>query len=296
MRQLSICIPTYNRLDMLKGLVNSIPEDYLVCISDNGNNVPDDCFNRQNVIVDHIHSVITAVNNWNNVINLTDKDWFILPGDDDIIMPDKLPIVENYIQKYSDCGLIIFGHGIINNKNEVRFGWSPKEEKYLKPPYSFYSLMRNIPCRWPSIVINAEKSRSVGNLAATSGFLCTAVDSLYLQHMAIKYPIALVPIVIGQYRIWDDNGTSQSIFTCDWFKDINLWQDILKDLLIKEKIYEVDYGKMRNQVIYDNLMAALSFARNRSIKEKINFVRNVGWPKGLGLLENLRLIKSITCK
>lgn len=295
MSRLSICIPSYNRLGMLKELVNSIPEEYEVCISDNGNSVPDNSFHRPNIIIDHLSTVVAPVVNWNNAINLTDKEWFILPGDDDVILHEKLPTIEYYMDKYSDCGLIIFGYDFINQNNVVKPGWHPNEEKYMLPPDSFYFMMRSVPCRWPSIVINTKKSRSIGNLDDKSGYLCTAVDSLYLQHLAIKFPIAVVPDVVGRYRVWNNNGTSQAIFTYNWFKDINLWQDKLRNILEKEDIYEVNYDRLRSRIIFDNLIAALSFAKKKKTKEKFNFVRKVGWPKGLGLLDYLRLIKGIVC-
>lgn len=293
MSNLSICIPTYNRLGLLKKLVNGIPEKYHVYISDNGNYVPDNCFSRTNIVIDHKPIVIPPDQNWNNATRLTKEDWFILPGDDDIIIPSKLNIIEDYIEKYSDCGLILFGYDIIDENDDVRAGWCPEEEIFFNPPESFYFLKRSLPCRWPAIVINTKRCRGIGGFADKRGFVCTAEDCLFLQHMAIKFPIALVPHVVGQYRIWGGNGTSTSTFSEQWFKDINLWQDVLKEILENENLYEVDCDKLRDQVIGDNLLSALYIAKDKSIGEKYRFVKNVGWPHRADFIDKLRLIKNI---
>ena len=211
MAKLSICIPTYKRLDYLHKLVDSIPEDYPIYISDNGGFIPDDFFNRKNVIISHLPEVVPMFSNWNNAINMVETDWFIIPGDDDVLFPEQLSLVEKNIDDYSDCAYIAYSYDLVDENDNVVGGWQPDCSKRYDKVDGFRMIQRSVPFRWPSIVINVEKSRSVGNFDESFSF--TASDSLYLQTLAIKYPIALINNKIGQYRVWGNSFTNKRIFT-----------------------------------------------------------------------------------
>lgn len=292
MENLTICIPSYNRLGMLKDLVNSIPEEYPVCISDNGNYVPDNSFCRGNIRIHHFESVVSSGDNWNRAVSLVETDWFILPGDDDIIFPHMLPRVMESIKKYPDCGIIVFGYNIINEKSESKLGWCPSEEIYLPVPQSFYNMKRHIPFRWPAFAINTKKSKEIGDFDQ-GPFQITAGDSYYLQYLAIKNPVALIPEVIGEYRIWGNNTTITKLFSTQWFKDVKLWQDKLKDLLQQENIQFVGFNKNRDLILSDNLIAALNSAKNAGLVEKLKFAKQVGIPYRAGLLNIARIVRAI---
>ena len=288
--KISVCIPTYNRVELLTQFVDKIPEEIQVCISDNGNYVKEDVFSRGNIKMTHEDKVVPPVTNWNKAISLVETEWFIIPGDDDFILPDMFSSVNDSINKYEDCGLIIYGYDIINGKGEVRKGWIPQDEQYMKVPASFYYMQRSIPFRWPSIVINTNKCREIGCL--DTDFVCTASDSLFLQYMAIKYPIALIPKILGLYRVWGGSETSSRILTEEWFSELRLWQEKLRVLLNDADIL-YDSKKVGDQVFCDNLVTAFEMNKHLSIKDKISFLRKVGLPYNAGLKDILRLIKRI---
>ena len=291
MGKLSICIPTYKRLDYLKAFVEKIPEKYQVCISDNGNFIPDGFFRRRNIKIKHLDEVVPMYANWNSAIDMVETEWFIMPGDDDIVKTDRLEQIERFIDLYSDCAYLAFAYDIVDEFGNITGGWKPMETLKFNKVDGFRYIQRSVPFRWPSIVINAKRSREVGNLDV--GFEYTAGDSFYLQIMAIRYPIAVINENVGQYRVWSSGYTNTLIFSKGWFEKIDLWQQKLSTLLKKEKVTGIDLEKLHDQAMCDNLTCALHLNKNKNIKERINLIRQIGWPWRCDAISQLRLLKKI---
>lgn len=291
MMNLTICIPTYKRLDYLKKYVETVPEKYPVCISDNGNFIPDNFFLRKNITIKHLQDVVPMFDNWNSAMKLAHTDWIVLPGDDDIVIVDKLDYIEEKIKKYNQCGLILFGHSIIDENEKETEGWCPNSEHIDVFPLSFQNLSRTLNCRWPSIVINMKFVKKAGFF--DTDFTFTASDSLFLQKMAIVAPVAYIPTVVGQYRIWSNSFTNIKIFTLEWFEQLRLWQDKLSDFLVEHHV-DVDKKRMSSLVLFDNLNYALLVSKyNHSLYERICFLKKVGIPFHAGVVNILRLFKSL---
>jgi hypothetical protein len=229
--------------------------------------------------------------NWNSAIDMVETEWFVFPGDDDTVKADKLPQVEEYINQYQDCAYLAFAYDVINENDDITGGWKPDETRKFNAVDGFRYIQNSVPFRWPSLVINASRSRSIGNI--DQDFTFTAGDSLYLQNMAIRYPIAVINENIGQYRVWQNSFTSQRILSMDWFSQIEMWQQKLKALIVEEKIEDVDAARIHDQVIYDNFMAAVSMNRQSGKKERISLIRQIGWPHQIRLIDQLRLFKRI---
>lgn len=286
---LSICIPTYKRVEYLIKLVNSIPEKYPVCISDNGNYVDESIFKRGNIKFMHIDNVVSMFSNWNNAISMVETDWFIMPGDDDILLIDVLEMVESYIMKHNNCAFLAFGYNNVDDNDISSIKWLPDSEKELEPLASFDAIKYGAPFSWPAIVVNTEKSRSIGNF--DEDFEYTASDNLYLQTLALKYPIALIDKVLGENRVWKNSTACKTIATKGWFEQLKLWQDKICIVLKNKEIDTYNPKEICDNITYNNLIAALG--NIRSIKERIRFIGDIGWPKRISFNKKLKLIKKI---
>ena len=291
MKNLTICIPTYKRLDFLKNLVESIPEEYPICISDNGRFVNDSFINRKNVKIHHLDNVIPLFENWNNAIEMVETEWFMIPGDDDVVLIDKLPLVEKYLENYNDCAFLAFAYETINEYGKKTKEWHPSRTGYFDKIEGFRIIERGVPYRCPAIVINTAKSRSIGNY--DTDFSYTAGDSLYIQRLALEYPSVVIDEVIGQYRVWDNNYTNQKLFSIEWFDQIQLWQNKLRKFLIEKEINGIDMDKLCDLVIFDNLTSAILSNKSATIYDRLKFVNHIGWPKRIGTVNLLRLIRHI---
>lgn len=293
-KTLTICIPTYKRLKYMNDLLNSIPSDLPVIISDNGNYIQNEFDNFNNVSVIHTNTIIPVFENWNNAINEVKTEWFIIPGDDDVFFKDKLANIAEYLNKYKDMGMIIFGHKIIDENNQISKGWTPKEESVYQPPIGFSSFITGVPARVPSIIFNTRKFLSCGSF--DQRFTVTAADSFLIQKLALKYPYALIPIELSSYRVWTTNFTSTKISTPEWLNEIKLWQSSLRPLIEEENgTLKINIKKMQDKVLFDNELFAIQTMKKNKVSsiQRFNFITKIGWPRYISLKNHLQLIKNI---
>ena len=286
---LTICIPTYKRIEYLKELVNSIPDKFPVCISDNGNYVDESIFNRGNIKFKHIDDIVTMFSNWNNAISMVETDWFLMPGDDDILFIDVLETVESYINKHTKCSYLAFGFDNVDGYGKRLKGWCPDTEIELEPLVSFDFIKYGACFSWPAIVVNTNKSRSIGNF--DEDFDYTASDNLYLQHLSLKYPIALVNKVLGGNRVWENSTACKTIATSGWFDQLKMWEDKICAILQNYQITKFNLNDIRDNITYNNLIVAV--ANIKSVNERFKFVNDIGWPKSISLKNKLKLLKKL---
>lgn len=297
---LTICIPTYKRLDYLHKLLGSIPNSIPVVISDNGSFIQNELDIYSNIrAIDHTDKILSMFDNWNNAVRLVKTNWFIIPGDDDLFLEGGLQYVLQIIQKYKDVesvGMFIFGHKIVNEYNLQTDGWVPNEETICFSPQGFNNFKYGVPARVPSIVFNTKKFYACGGFDTQFSF--TAGDSFLIQKMALNYSYVLIPQEISAYRVWESNFTNTSIYTKAWFDQIKLWLDLLADQLIdKHKELGIDIHKIQNIILLNNELYALLLMGKKGISrhKRFKFIDEIGWPHQIGLLNYLKLIKSILC-
>lgn len=274
MNSLTICIPTYKRIDYLYKLLGTIPESIPVCISDNGSFITNELDNYKNVQISHQKEVLGMFANWNKAIEMVKTKWFVIPGDDDLFPNDAFEQLDFYLDKYSDCGMIIFGHEMIDENDVCTSKWVPAEERRFQSPDGIKEFIPTIRARVPSIIFNTEKAIECGLFNPNFNF--TAADSLLMQQLALRSPYAFVPRILGKYRVWSTSFTNQKCYSVEWFDQLYLWQDIISREIVSFKA-PVDTKKMTSKIIYENIINGLSVMRsvNKTINERWSFVKHV---------------------
>ena len=126
--KLSICIPTYNRPNQLPNCLNSIliakkkaNLDFEVCISDNGSS-----YDVKNLIEQFSDQLKIKLNinkqnlgyqpNLLKVISISKGEFVWAIGDDDLLLPDSLKIVEELLTKYTDVDFFYLNSYILDYK------------------------------------------------------------------------------------------------------------------------------------------------------------------------------------
>lgn len=295
-QQLSVCIPAYRRSEYLRLLVSGLPADFPIFISDNGGFITAEKLSwTPNVTLAPCENVLSMFRNWNRAISLCDTEWFILPGDDDIVFSDRLPLVRELIGKYPDAGCLIFGYENIDSQGNVLSEWHPQERKVYRNPEGFREFRYGVLARWPAIVFRTEAVKAIGGF--DTDFTNTASDSLLMQNMALHFPIVFVPEILGQYRIWENSGTSKLICEREWFDNIELWMNKLGRLLNtgNDASPAEDIRTIASVVTTDNLSVALNNLRTRnvSLKDRLYFLRNMPKAFPLKTRDKLRLTKAL---
>lgn len=286
---LTICIPTYKRLDYLYKLLETIPESVSICISDNGSFITNELDNYKNVQISHQDEVLGMFANWNKAIEMVKTKWFIIPGDDDLFSENAFEQLDYYLEKYSDCGMIIFGHEVINEDGCYSSKWIPSEEKKYLSPLGIKEFIPTIHARVPSIVFNTEKARECGFF--NPNFKFTAADSLLMQQLALRAPFAYVPSILGKYRVWSTSFTNQKCYSTEWFDQLYLWQDIISREIESFKA-PVDAKKMTSKIIYENIVNGLNVMRSmkKTIKERWSFTKQARRDCTFSLADNCRIL------
>ena len=261
MEKLSICIPFYKHKAELLKLLSAIPHDIPVKISDDSSTLKREEL-PEGLIVDikPASKGRSIFENWNRASDMVQSEWFIIPGDDDIIYWEKLPLVTEAIKKYSDAGLIIFGHDYIDETDKVIDSWMPDEEIYANSREAFKYFQYGVSARWPAIVFNTAKFREMGKFDIE--FQNTAADSYLIQKLALNYPVALISKKIGAYRLWSNQLTSSLIVTKSWFEQLELWMNKLqKDLDHVGNDCLYDLNQIKTRIYFENQVASLSQMR-----------------------------------
>lgn len=291
----SICVPTYKRLKYIKESVGLIPNDIMIYISDNGNFITDEFSQYENVNVSHSDEVIPMFDNFNRAISLADTPWVLLPGDDDVYVTETLNSINNIIKGIPEnVSMVIFGHDIIDENDSVSEGWKPGSYATFEKGDYFERIKYGVPARLPSILFNKALLEKEGGF--DSAYVFTAGDSFLIQKLALKYKVVTVPSILSLYRVWKGNYTSMENASKNWFDKIQLWCDQLTELLEKENTdgkYDVDHIKRR--IWSSNILSGLSSMKdnNKSRSERISFLREVGFPYSVGIVDALRIAKNV---
>lgn len=112
----SILIPTKDRLDLLKYVVESILrqtyKEFEIIISDNNSNQDIqnwvNGFADERIVYYRQKSSVSVTENWNKANDMASGDYVIMLGDDDALFPDSLQTLNEYIQSYHFPQLIEF--------------------------------------------------------------------------------------------------------------------------------------------------------------------------------------------
>ena len=154
---LGVAIPTYNRSVLLDKLLSSIPANVPVSVSDNGS-FTDVTIKQKFKNADFIShsSVIDVFENWNVAAKNSNAKWLLIPSDDDLFYGDAFDTARNYITKYPNADMLIFGHELIDGDGNSREGWSPKQEIEYIAPTGFEIFKYGVDARMPSIVFKTS--------------------------------------------------------------------------------------------------------------------------------------------
>lgn len=299
LKDLTIAIPTYNRNDFLVKILSTIPKDECVIVSDNGGKV------TGNIISEYANfsfvkpsEKLEMFENWNFCIDKVKTKWFIIPSDDDLFYPNAFNKISTVLTKYNDASIIIFGHNVIDEFDNVQSTWVPSKLEVLQKPKGYNYFKYGVKARLPSIIFKTDIAKSFGLF--DKSFVYTAADSLLIQKCMLNGTAVLLPDIISAYRIWPNNFTSKYIASKDWLQKIDKWQDeILKDVEItyKKSDLKINALMIKDEVYADNLLGGIANVKTKSgLKEAFRFAKSVRFPWNAKLITKLRIIKALLLK
>ncbi len=176
--QLSICIPTYNRPELLKRVLASlgdasafIGQNVELVISDNSTDkqseqIVHDFEKIWPGSITYRHNVpgIPRIDNQNQAISLATGKWIQVLHDDDYLLPGGLTkILDELNQTKPTDRVLLFGVKVVDQNDQPLRSHTFLRKKYLQPAVALRQILSNSSMvRMPAIVIHRDAYNRVG--------------------------------------------------------------------------------------------------------------------------------------
>lgn len=293
---LTIAIPTYNREVLLTKLVDSIPKDINISISDNGSFLSAK-FKEQheNVSIIENEKILDIFYNWNTSIKNIDKTYYLaIPSDDDLYNIESFKFIKETINSLDDVDIFIFGNNFIDGNDNIIGSYCPKELKVFDSPTGLNEFLYGVNVRMPSVFFKKSFLDEIGYFDEKN-FTLTAADSELVQRSLLLGKVAFIPKIVSSYRVWNGSLTDQKIATNHWMSEIDIWTDkIIK--LANSKLTDsqntFNWGKYKDEIYARNLLAGLNnLYRNKNYKKITDHFSSCRYPKNAMLKTKIRILK-----
>ncbi|MCC6543249.1 MAG: glycosyltransferase [Nitrospirae bacterium] len=232
--KVSVCIPTYNRPDLLKLAMESVLEqtfrDYELIISDNasGDSTAAVITSFKDCRIIHIRKEknVGLVDNWNSCLASAKGKYITIFHDDDRMLPENLAFKVEALDRNERVGMvhsnfhIIDENGYITKKNAHFI----ESNDFVETGLSFLrkSLLGYNPVNPPSVVIRKECFEKLGGFSKRIHF---TTDLEYWMRIAMHYDVTYLARPLIEYRMYHKDGwTSSKYLTLidgDTFSNIN---------------------------------------------------------------------------
>lgn len=288
MKNYGIAVPTFNRYEVLKKLLDTIPVSVSVFISDNGATLPES-FQQQypNAGVGKVFPPVLMFPNWNLAANSVQADWVAIPSDDDVYYPKSFSIIERCLEQYDDMDMIVFGHNTIDADGNVLNKWIPQLETCIAPA-GFLKFKYGVDARMPSVFVKTALFKVLGGF--DEGFRITAADSDFIQRAALIGNVQFVPEVVSGYRVWEGGLTHKKIASAEWMEEIDRWGARIM-AFCKEREINLYTKTLRDEIYARNLLAGLASAkRSGGYSASWNHLTSCRYPYRAHLRTQLRLL------
>lgn len=289
---IGVAIPTYNRNNYLRKLLQTIPSSTDVFVSDNGGYV-DESIKEQypKAKVSIQTNILEMFDNWNAAANMVTSAWCLIPSDDDLYFNGAFDTLRKYIDKYPQADLFIFGHKIIDENDIAIDGWTPFLEKEYAAPQGFELFKYGVEARMPCVAFRTEFLKTLGFF--DSRYKLTAADSELVQKALIKGRSVFVPEIIGAYRVWAGALTHKRMATKQWLEEVDYWQCKVEEMM-SNSIYAQQAKHIRDEVYARNMIGGIySLRKTGTLTDRLKFVLSNRLPWFASFKTKLRLIRAV---
>jgi Glycosyltransferase like family 2 len=261
MAKIGIAIPTYNRQDQLGNLLETIPDELSIYVSDNGAHLSDVFMEQYRTV--HFEAVVGEAvcmfANWNLAARMVNEDWVVIPSDDDIYFENSFEKITKYLNRYSNVDIVVFGHQTVDRDYKKINEWKPKELVECHAPKGFEYFKYDVSARMPSIFFKRSLLVELGYFDEI--FKITAADSDLVQRALIKGQSVFIPEVVSGYRVWSGGATNNTISSMQWMHDIAYWGKKIEKILEGIPQYSKEASSIRAELYARNLLAGVASAK-----------------------------------
>jgi glycosyltransferase involved in cell wall biosynthesis len=293
--KIAVAIPTYKRKELLRRLIDSIPREWRIFVSDNDASLlPLDRPLGERVTVSHSPELVGMFANWNRALSLVTSDCthVFIPSDDDIFLPEARDIVTDALSRHPEADILVFGCDLFDEHGRTRPGYRPAVVEAFDVGDGFHKFASGVDARMPGILLRHDFLRRIG--AFDERFELTAADSDLVQRALLLGRSVFVPGVIGLYQIWSGSLTHARQATDQWLNEVAAWTLKVAELMgagHQPRRRRVDIQGYRDEIFAKNLLAGLgNLMQKGQWREARDFLSRHPAPRRATLKTRLRLL------
>jgi GT2 family glycosyltransferase len=288
--RIGVAVPTYQRPEMLRELLSTIPPAIPVAVSDNGSTLSQDFKESHASVSFHCtDTLLPMFSNWNKAARHQGTEWIVVPSDDDLYLAGAFDVANRWIGDHPNADLVVFGHHLIDGDGKVFDTWKP-EYSLDDAPRGFNPLRYGVNARMPSVMFRRALYDELGGF--NESFKLTAADSDFVQRAALIGRTLYVPEVVSCYRVWGGGLTANRIASDEWMREIDAWCENVA-------AFDQQHGThaytrhFRDEIVIQNLLTGVRMLRSKSGRSAaMSYLRSQDIPKRAKLASYARMIRA----
>ncbi|PYE55905.1 glycosyltransferase family 2 protein [Deinococcus yavapaiensis] len=229
---ISILIPTYNRVGLLKkSLLSALSqdfEDFEVVVSDNASTDDTPIFLQEmlngaghpRLKVVRQSSNIGMARNWDVLVKLARGRFFLVLSDDDVLEPSALRVLYDALTQTFEAPLAFCAVRGIDEADEVKFTRSAPNGSLDALSFAYGVLSgRFYPCLCATLY---DREKFMATLSFSGSQCQMAMDTVVLLKLALRYRnVGSTSTFASCYRIHNNSASSSSSIDL-WMRDMEL--------------------------------------------------------------------------
>jgi SAM-dependent methyltransferase len=212
--QLTIVIPTRNRVDLLDLCLRSVFDRQTaiprVFVSDNStSDLPEIDSLRKKYGFTYIRQSgkLSMREHHNACLRLPSTPWALLLHDDDELCPDVLDKLEPFLANCNGAGLVVGGFQRIDETGTAHATWVPETHETVKGEDGVLRVGLEFRAFAPNCIWNVAAFQKVGGFPDALG---AGADYTLVLRLAYSYGITFLPEVVGRLRVGPQQATDYS--------------------------------------------------------------------------------------
>jgi SAM-dependent methyltransferase len=212
--QLTIVIPTRNRIDLLDLCLRSVFEQQTaipkIIVSDNSTS---DQAGMESLQKKYPFTYIrqsgdlSMREHHNACLRLPSTPWALLLHDDDELYPNALDKLEAFLANCNGAGLVVGGFQRIDQEGAAHATWMPEAHETLKGEDGVLRVGLDFRACAPNCIWNVAAFQKVGGFPDAIG---AGADYTLVLRLAYSYGVTFLPKIVGRLRVGPQQATDYS--------------------------------------------------------------------------------------
>ncbi len=242
---LSICIPTFNRRELLTRTLRSLEEgapEVEVIIGDNS-----DIQSNRDIIEKTLSSFqgkwtyirnippVDPVSNVNKCIQKSISKYIYILHDDDFLLPGGLKTILKTLKDHPDQHIFSFGIKVVDIEENLINTEAVRKQEFLNPKKALFNTLNNSSyIRMPSIIISREAYDNVG---LWDPQMEPSDDIEMFLRLFLKYPLLKIPDLVAAYTVHKGAWT-EKIFNQKTIEVLmGIFNKVEKEKILDHKVF-----------------------------------------------------------